>query len=252
MFDYQLFELIISVLQGANASYGISGLPVVQSYQPTMQGVNTQPTIYIQKIPGDHRHGWRSATDNWNPTTAAAFTGSVNGNVLTVTAVSSGTIAVGSALSGTGIPGGTIIASLGSGTGGTGTYNLNNDVVPPVASESMTTAPASMVHTETQNYESTFQLSALVKPNPSATNQMTASDIVNACAAVLNSVAAITLFEAQNVGIERITEIRNPFFMDDYDQWEASPNFDFVLAHQQIITTSTPIVSDFELDMYRV
>lgn len=63
---------------------------------------------------------------------AARVSGSISGSVLTVTAVSSGTLAVGqtlasgSALGGTAVilPG-TKISSLGTGTGGVGTYNLS-------------------------------------------------------------------------------------------------------------------------------
>ena len=58
-------------------------------------------------------------------TAAAVVTGSITTTVLTVTAVTSGTLAVGQTLIGTGIADGTRIASLGTGTGGTGTYNLN-------------------------------------------------------------------------------------------------------------------------------
>lgn len=54
----------------------------------------------------------------------AVVTGSITGDVLTVTAVSSGVLTVGSVLSGTGISFGCQIISLGTGTGGTGTYNV--------------------------------------------------------------------------------------------------------------------------------
>jgi hypothetical protein len=60
----------------------------------------------------------------------ATVTGSITGNVLTVTAVISGTLAVGQSLfgsaGGTGIILGTQITAFGSGAGGTGTYLLNN------------------------------------------------------------------------------------------------------------------------------
>jgi hypothetical protein len=55
----------------------------------------------------------------------AVVTGSVTGTVLTVTAVTSGKLFPGRAISGTGITAGTIISSLGTGTGGIGTYNLS-------------------------------------------------------------------------------------------------------------------------------
>jgi hypothetical protein len=56
----------------------------------------------------------------------AVFTGSISGTTLTVTAVSSGTIRVGMALTSSGtISNDTIITALGTGTGGTGTYVVN-------------------------------------------------------------------------------------------------------------------------------
>lgn len=65
-------------------------------------------------------------------TSQASVIGSIIGSVLTVTSVQSGTLAVGQTLSsGTGVSGsgvilpGTTITSLGTGVGGTGTYNLS-------------------------------------------------------------------------------------------------------------------------------
>lgn len=59
---------------------------------------------------------------------AAVVTGSLSGGVLTVSAVTSGALAVGQTIgndAGTILPG-TQIVSLGTGTGGTGTYNVTN------------------------------------------------------------------------------------------------------------------------------
>jgi len=53
------------------------------------------------------------------------FTGSIAGSLLTVTAVAYGTIAVGDEIFATGLTQGFTITSLGSGTGGLGTYNLS-------------------------------------------------------------------------------------------------------------------------------
>ena len=65
---------------------------------------------------------------NWidlGATPTATFTGTVAKNILTVTAVSSGTIAVGQNIYGTGITNGTVITKRGTGRGGTGTYILS-------------------------------------------------------------------------------------------------------------------------------
>ncbi len=69
---------------------------------------------------------------------AAAFTASISGTTLTVTAVASGTLAVGQLVSGTGVSAGTTITALGSGSGGTGTYTLSASQT--VAPESMTSS----------------------------------------------------------------------------------------------------------------
>jgi len=62
-------------------------------------------------------------------TIGAVFTGSISGNILTVTAIASGAIALGQTLSGSGITDGTTIVAFQSGAGGNinevGTYTLN-------------------------------------------------------------------------------------------------------------------------------
>jgi len=56
----------------------------------------------------------------------AAFSAYISGKTMTVTAVSSGTLAVGQIITGLGVSSYTVIDSLGTGTGGTGTYNVSN------------------------------------------------------------------------------------------------------------------------------
>lgn len=62
-----------------------------------------------------------------NPSFAnpATFTATIAGIVMTVSAVSSGTLEIGQSISGLGVLPGTIITGLGSGSGGTGTYNVS-------------------------------------------------------------------------------------------------------------------------------
>jgi len=70
-------------------------------------------------------------TTNWismGASPSAIWKGSFSGTTLTVTSVSSGNLAVGTYLIGTGITPGTRITGLGSGTGGTGTYAVNNSI----------------------------------------------------------------------------------------------------------------------------
>ncbi len=56
---------------------------------------------------------------------AAVVTGSIATTVLTVTAVTSGVLAVGQSISGSGVTAGTKITALGTGVGGVGTYTVS-------------------------------------------------------------------------------------------------------------------------------
>jgi hypothetical protein len=58
-------------------------------------------------------------------TATTSFTASIAGTTMTVTAVGSGTIAVGQLITGTGVTAGTTITALGTGTGSTGTYTVS-------------------------------------------------------------------------------------------------------------------------------
>lgn len=71
-------------------------------------------------------------------TAGAAFTAAIAATTMTVSAVSSGTLAVGQLVDGSGTTAGTYITALGSGTGGTGTYTVNASQT--VGSEAMTTS----------------------------------------------------------------------------------------------------------------
>lgn len=71
-------------------------------------------------------------------TIGAAFNGQTATNVLTVNSVTSGALNVGDIITGAGLPANTKIATFGSGTGGTGTYNLST-TPGTIAAEGMTT-----------------------------------------------------------------------------------------------------------------
>jgi hypothetical protein len=71
-----------------------------------------------------------------NASPTASFTASISGSTMTVSAVSSGTLAVGQIVYGANVLPGTIITALGSGTGGTGTYVVSTNQT--AASETMT------------------------------------------------------------------------------------------------------------------
>lgn len=65
-----------------------------------------------------------------------ALTASMAGGLITVTAAAAATLAVGQEITGSGLPAGTTITALGTGTGGTGTYYVNTAAT--LASQAMT------------------------------------------------------------------------------------------------------------------
>ena len=76
-----------------------------------------------------------ASSQMYTSSAGAIITASMSGTTLTVTAVSSGTLYVGQTIQGAGITTQTIITALGTGTGGNGTYTINNSQT--VASETM-------------------------------------------------------------------------------------------------------------------
>ncbi len=179
MFDNQLIALIISTLIAGEAVADIPNTPILQAFQPTQQGVNVDPTLYLFKV-GDRRFGWVERKDVWDE--------------------------------------GAMV----------------------------------MRHQETQQYETTFQISALATQNPKTPNAYTASDILNLAAYILQSADAIATLEAQGVGILRVTDVRNPYFSNDKQRNQASPSFDFTLTHKQVILSLVPIVTTTEFNIKRV
>ena len=108
-----------------------------------------------------------------------------------------------------------------------------------------------MIREETTSYESTFQVNAYSIQDPSDTNQLTASDLVNLVSEILQREDTVQTLTSNSIGIIRIDEIRNPYFVNERNGFEASPNFDFILSHNQIRVTEIPVVESIEKHLYR-
>jgi len=155
-----------------------------------------------------------------------SMTGSITGTVMTITAVSSGTIAVGDIVSGNGVENPTVVISFGTGVGGTGTYNLNYSQLIP--SEVLTGAASvrnSIV--SITDYPDTYTILyvtpvsqtvaialtwSTVAPNFTATTTIEAAAIA-AFVAYVNSIpvsVALNIYTLQQQFLIAITPILNP------------------------------------------
>ena len=249
MQDNILIAEIISLLQSGLAANGQGSIIIQQGFQPRQEGVPSLPTIFIHKI-GDTRFGSPYRLNEWNPDPIAIFTASSTTTSLTVTHVESGSLAIGQTLSGNGIPNDLLIVGLGEHTTGKeGTYLINQPLMA-VSQEMMTIA--GMAYTETQQYLTTFQFSALATQDPSNITGLTASDIANLAASIMQSLSTITALEALGIGVLKIGEIRNPPFSDDRERWSYAPNFDCTFSTKQVVSSVQPVVTDTVLQVIPV
>lgn len=109
-----------------------------------------------------------------------------------------------------------------------------------------------LVHTELQQYETMFQISALATQEPTNATQYTASDIINLIAYILQSESTIAAFNAKGVGILKIGTVRNPYFLNDKHRHEANPSFDFTLTHKQIVSSINGVIQSTEFQVITV
>ena len=93
-------------------------------------GANRSAGIFTEVFP-------KPIWGDTNGTPIVSFDGSVSGTTLTVSSVNYGTIFVGQILQGLGVPDQMVITAQGTGTGGTGTYTVNNPSSTTVGSTTM-------------------------------------------------------------------------------------------------------------------
>jgi hypothetical protein len=142
----------LRTLSGGDVLLAVCGpyvYALTSTYTTTMVGQLTTSTgvvgitdngVNAYIVDGQNRYTWRISSPS-----AAVFTGSISGTTLTVTAITNGTIAINQALFGVGVTQETVITALGTGTGGIGTYTLNQSQT--VASSLMNSATAGAVVT---------------------------------------------------------------------------------------------------------
>ena len=102
-------------------------------------GVNGVATRIVEFLTGAGGNVNEAGTYRLNfdaTTPAPAFTGSISGTTLTVSAIATGYLGAGAVISGTGVTAGTTISSVISASGGVGTYTVS--VSQSVASVAMT------------------------------------------------------------------------------------------------------------------
>ena len=105
---------------------------------------------------------------------------------------------------------------------------------------------------DTQVLETTFQMQALITEDPESTASLGAIDVLNAARMVIASMPFIESMKLNDIGVQRPTNIRTPFFTNDRDQFEMSPSFDFTVSHKRHIIQPVNSVDSIEYDIKRI
>lgn len=106
--------------------------------------------------------------------------------------------------------------------------------------------------TETQIIATSYQVGALIPDDPSDASQKTAKDITVLARMVVQSQPFVIAMNKAGVGVRRPSEVRNPQFVNDQDQYEFQPSFDFTVTHKQVIIQLTDSIESVEFNIHRV
>lgn len=105
-----------------------------------------------------------------------------------------------------------------------------------------------MVRSEGQWYRLGYQIMAL---NGSKIG-LPAQDLITMASMLVGSGGFRQLLRREQVGIERITEVRSPYFSNDRDRFEMSPSFDFTLSTKRTIIQQSAAITATELNFARI
>jgi len=105
---------------------------------------------------------------------------------------------------------------------------------------------------ETQIQSTMFQVQAFSPDNINDMAQLTAKDLVRMARQIVQSQPFVIALTAQNVGMTQPSSLRNPYFVNEQDQFEANPSFDFTVTHKQVIIQLTDSIDSLEFNLRRV
>lgn len=100
-----------------------------------------------------------------------------------------------------------------------------------------------MVYTETQQKQTTLQINTLVKQDPNDLT-ITAKDLCTYVHMILESKKCLDILTSKDMGLLRVTDIRNTPFEDSDGNYSYNPSFDFVITHRQTVVSDVPIVGN--------
>ena len=98
----------------------------------------------------------------------------------------------------------------------------------------------------------TWQVNARAQQDPSDMTSMTASDLIDLVADILQLPSTRQSLLNSGIGIDRIADANPSYERNEKDRFEQVPSFDFVLTYQKIYNSTVQSVKRYELNNSRV
>lgn len=92
---------------------------------------------------------------------------------------------------------------------------------------------------EVQYIQTQFQVNVFTPDSPTDTTSATAKDLCNLVRMIVQSNRFTEAMTAVGVGVQVPSAVRAPFFVNDLDQYEQNPSFDFVVSRKITLTQAT-------------
>ena len=108
---------------------------------------------------------------------------------------------------------------------------------------------STMDHVERYIINKTIQVSTQDITDPSSIGA-TSGDVAESIAAWLNSFPVINRLKSRGVEILRITDVRHPHFVNDFNNYDGNPNFDFIISYTQEVQSEGVAVDNVRGNLY--
>ena len=97
-------------------------------------------------------------------------------------------------------------------------------------------------HTDVYYRAATWQVNGLVTQSVRPPSNLTASDLVECAADILQSENTLQALSDQRIRMEHITQVREIYFLNDRERHQQNPSFDFTLTYRVNRSSVVPSV----------
>ena len=101
---------------------------------------------------------------------------------------------------------------------------------------------------ERQTMQTVMQFGAFVDKD----RDITAKDLLNNVALIINSLGFILDASKENIGVQRVTDIRTPYFKNESDRFEMSPSFDVTFSYTRTLNQSQEFTDAVPEDVHSI